>query len=86
MEFLFTQDPYIIIIFSQDNIIIYYNWLDDKQWVITGQCNQCGKCIEGAVNPDTRPYNERLDIPITADMPTEFEECSLRGFEINIGN
>ena len=82
MDFLYTQDPYIIIIYQSLEFLIYYNWSNNNQWVITGVCNLCGKCIEGAVDPDTRPYSDRLDIPISVDMPSEFKECSLRGIEI----
>lgn len=76
MDFIITSDPFVIIVYSLQDFLIYYNWNSDEQWLIYGKCILKGNCIEGAVNPDTRPREERLDCPIRP----EFKGCcDLRG-------
>ena len=71
-----TQDPYVIIIHRGEQHLIYYNVETDEQWLVYGNCTLKGYCIEGAVNPDLRPYVERLDIPVRPDFRGC---CDLRG-------
>lgn len=75
-----TQDSTCIIVYQQNDIVFYYNWISDDQWIIWGKCNLCGLCIEGVENADIRPKEERLDIPMRP--PIKIKECSLRGVHI----
>ena len=77
MEFLFTSDPTVIIVYQGLSFVIYYNIETNESWVIYGDCTHNGSCVEGAVNPDLRPYNERLDCPVRPDI--ECEGCNLKG-------
>jgi hypothetical protein len=79
VEFFLTQDPSLIIIYEKDNIVIYFNTWSDESWLIYGECNFCGACIQGAVSPDLRKRYERLDIPVRPEISTKTKECVLRG-------
>lgn len=74
---LITQDPNVIIVYQKEDLVIYMDLIELKSWVIWGKCDLCGACIEGAINPDLRPYTERKDIPTRP--PIKIIECSLRG-------
>ena len=73
---MITADPDIIM-YKKKDVTVYMNIKDKEQWMILGECNLCGSCIEGAVNPDKRPYKERLDIPTRPEIKDK--DCSLRG-------
>jgi hypothetical protein len=79
----FTQDADVIIEHKDDEtpFLIYSN-NNNERWIITGVCNQCGKCIEGSNNPDLRPREDRLDIPVRPEI-TKIKECSLRGIYLD---
>ena len=80
MDFLFTQDPTLIIIFQQSNLVIYLQVESIESWMIYGECSHNGSCIDGAVNPDLRPYDQRLDCPIRPEI--ECEGCPLWGEDL----
>jgi len=66
-----TCDPTLIIVYREKDLIIYYNVINDEQWIIYGCCKQLGYCYEGAVNE-----KPELDCPVRPD----FEGCcDLRG-------
>ena len=79
MDFIFTADPYTIIVYQTEDIVIYYATLSAESWVIYGKCSLVSDCIIGAVNPDLRPYNQRLDIPTRPYEPNKGGNCMLRG-------
>ena len=73
-----TQDPTCIIVYHEDNFIIYYNIETQESWIIYGKCSLCGNCIIGAIDPDLRPYDQRGDIPVRPEI-SKTKDCTLRG-------
>ena len=78
VEFLFTQDPTCIIVSREENFLFYYQIETQESWVIYGCCNHKGTCIDGAVDPDLRPVEERLDIPVRPEISDKCT-CDLKG-------
>ena len=39
-----TQDNSTIIIWRQHNMIIYYRYEDDMNWIVVGRCDESGDC------------------------------------------
>lgn len=76
MEFLLTCDPNVIIEYKEEDFLFYWQ-IEGDRWVIVGRCTHNGSCIDGAINPDLRPYNERLDCPVRPDI--DCKGCPLRG-------
>lgn len=79
MDFIFTVDPYTLIVYQTEDIVIYYAILSSESWVIYGKCKLIGDCLKGAINPDFRPYKERLDIPTRPYEDNKAGNCMLRG-------
>jgi hypothetical protein len=77
VSFELTCDPTVIIVYRQPHFLIYYSIPSDEQWIIYGDCTHNGSCIDGAINPDTRPYSERLDVPVRPEL--KCKGCDLRG-------
>jgi hypothetical protein len=77
VEFFLTQDPTVIIVYQQSNIVIYFQLNSLESWIIYGTCSHNGSCIDGAINPDLRPVEERLDCPVRPDI--DCKGCDLRG-------
>jgi hypothetical protein len=75
--FEFTCDPTCIIVYQQEHFIIYYSIPSNETWIIYGDCSHNGSCIDGAINPDLRPREERLDCPVRPDI--DCEGCPIRG-------
>lgn len=75
--FLFTQDPTCIIIHREKDFLIYYQLETEESWIIWGCCSQHGTCIDGSINSDNRPYEERLDCPVRPEI--DCDGCDLRG-------
>lgn len=75
-----TQDPTCIIVYKGQGFIIYYSLPSDEQWIIYGNCSHNGTCVDGAINPDLRPVEQRLDCPVRPEI--ECVGCPLRGVYI----
>ncbi len=69
-----TEDEYVIIVHRGLDYLIYFDLNSYESWLTTGECNKCGDCLIGAVNP-------LLDSDIRKDIPMRFiksDNCSLR--------
>ena len=80
-SFELTQDPNCVIVYRQEHFVIYYDLQSNEEWIIYGDCTHNGSCIDGAINPDLRPYNERLDCPCRPESNgyVDCQGCDLRG-------
>ena len=77
MSFEITADKTVIIVYQEKDFIIYYSIPMEQSWIIYGNCSYNGSCIDGAINPDLRKREERLDCPVRPEI--ECEGCPLRG-------
>lgn len=77
MSFEITADKTVIIIYQEQDFIIYYSVPMEQSWIIYGNCSHNGSCVIGEVNPDLRPREQRLDNPVRPEI--ECEGCPLRG-------
>lgn len=69
-----TCDPSVFIESVESGSIIYIASETGERWRIDGECNRCGACWEGAVNP--APL---LDCPVRPEIKEKFPDCTLSG-------
>lgn len=65
-----TCDPFVFIE-AQDVSYVRYQRTDGRRWEVHGQCDNCGRCWEGAAEP-----KPDLDCPVTP----EFDLCDVFTF------
>ena len=66
--FELTQDISTIIIHRGHNVVVYYSYADDRNWIILGKCDESKGLCERK--------REELDCPVTPELKCK---CGLVG-------